>query len=82
MLLNSALIYAVRLQNSPMFPSMEIFFPLREKLPLSCGLSGARCGLFGGVAMFEKIKFYPDERFVLFDCPRGHEVTNWREALL
>lgn len=38
--------------NSPMFPSMEIFFQRRDKLLLlSEGLAGTRHDLFGGVAM-------------------------------
>lgn len=55
LVLKSALISPLWFQNSPMFPSMEIFLCLREKLSLSCGLADRRNGLFGGVAMFKTI---------------------------
>ncbi len=68
-----------------MFPSIEIFFSLREKLPFSGGLAGRRHGLFGGVAIF-KIICSPSLAYRLFIClfvlrAEGDRLTD-REPLL
>ena len=60
-------------QNSPMFPSMEIFLCLR------CELAGARKALFGGVAIFEIMcsDFYSHKREQFcFGSHRGHKLTD------
>lgn len=52
---------SIRVSNSPMFPSIETFFPLRETPPLQFLLSPRQRILFGGVDIFERIsRFRPD----------------------
>lgn len=45
----------MQISYSPMFPSIEIFFPLRVKLSSRFVMSARQRFLFGGVAIFIRI---------------------------